>query len=385
MFCIPLLALGSLLAADPRPSDVEALIRSLNADEAKVRFEAARSLRDLGPKARPAIGELVTALADSGAPETPDIQYLGPRVRDMASDALVRIGAPAVPALTKAVSSKDETVRAAAAATLGKLGPAAMSSVSALEGGMNDPQEPVRLAAVRALARLGIDPNRVVPLLAKASRTERGSLIASAAAAGLYDADPEGRLAIPILVELLKSSEGRIVAMAAQTLGKFGVKARAATTALIGALSSKDYHFGSHFDFAMNVPVRSDVARAIGEVGPAAVAAVAPLTRMMHEDAELSARLWAASSIIRVADRSVAAQAAFKLLLQTARDNKSRERVTAIEALGVLGTREAVTALIAILLTHDESKLAGIRIAAARALGRGVGKRCRPCQRFARR
>jgi HEAT repeat protein len=167
------------------------------------------------------------------------------------------------------------------------------------------------------VARLGIEPNRVVPLLAKASRPEQDSATAPAAVAGPYDADPEGSLAIPLLVESLKAPEGKIVTVAAQTLGKFGPKTHTATAGLIGALSSKEYRFEAHYDFAVRVPVRTDVARSLGEIGAGAVAALAALTRMMREDVEPSAQLWAVSSVIRVADHSSAGTTAFDLLLKT--------------------------------------------------------------------
>jgi hypothetical protein len=172
LFCAPLLV-ERLWGAEPASSDVGSLIRLLESDDSKVRYKAACSLRDLGAQAQPAIRSLVRALGDYGAPTGRVLQYLGPCVRDVASDALVRIGLPAVPAVAKALSDTDEAVRSAAASTLGKMGPVAKPAFFVLADALNDPDDWVRSQVIHAIARVEADPKRVVPLLVKALQADQ--------------------------------------------------------------------------------------------------------------------------------------------------------------------------------------------------------------------
>jgi len=230
-----LVSLCCFLPTDQVVADeVADLIALLQSDKPKVRYDAARSLKELGAKAKPAIKPLVAALSDPGAPPmVPAILYRGPYVAAMASDALVRIGRPAVPALIEALSHKDNSTRRLAAETLGKLGPLAKDSFAALTKALNDPEYGVRLEVVLAIGRVGVDPKVVVPILERTfRRSEKDTFVRGATLEALHDADPHGTMVIPILVEGLQDPDGNIMAAAAQTLGKFGAKARSAVAKL---------------------------------------------------------------------------------------------------------------------------------------------------------
>ena len=71
-----------------------------------------------------------------------------------AADALVEIGAPAVPQLTKALQSADASTRVAAAYALGKIGAPSRPALVTLTKAMLDDDEYVLLEAVRALAQI---------------------------------------------------------------------------------------------------------------------------------------------------------------------------------------------------------------------------------------
>jgi HEAT repeat protein len=101
-----------------------------------VEQDALAALALLGPQARPALGLLLERLGRSGA----------------ALDALVEMGAPAIPGLTAALRHADPAVRRSAAEGLRRLGPAARASSDALSRALADGDASVRSAAAAALA-----------------------------------------------------------------------------------------------------------------------------------------------------------------------------------------------------------------------------------------
>jgi HEAT repeat protein len=367
LFCAQLLV-GRLWGAEPLLTDVGSLIRLLESDDSKARYKAACSLRALGAQAQPAIRSLVRALGDYGAPTGRVLQYMGPCVRDVASDALARIGLPAVPAVAKALGDTDEAVRSAAASTLGKMGPVAKPAFFVLADALNEPDDWVRSEVIHAIARVGADPKRVVPLLVKALQADQEFRTRVAAVRSLHDADP-GTLAMPLLVAALKDPEGGMIFAAAETLGQFGAKGQSAVAALIDALSTKTQRTEAHFDFGYNVPVRRDVARALGDIGPSARNAVPALNRVMREDDDRRVQLWAAVAIVRITGQNAPSEPPLRLLIETVHEEKRRYQQEAAEALGATCCDAAVIALIDVLSKPDSTRLAGIRASAARALG----------------
>jgi HEAT repeat protein len=368
LFCAQLLV-ERLWGAEPASSDVGSLIRLLESDDSKVRYKAACSLRGLGAQAQPAIRSLVRVLGDYGAPTGRVVQYAGPCVRDVASAALARIGLPAVPAVAKALGDTDEAVRSAAASTLGKMGPVAKPAFFVLADALNEPEDWVRSEVIHAIARVGADPKRVVPLLVKALQADQEYGTRVAATRSLRDADSAGTLAMPLLVAALKDPEWGIIFAAAETLGQFGAKGQSAVAALIDALSTKAQRMEAHFDFGYSVPVRRDVARALGDIGPSARSAVPALNRVMREDDDRRVRLWAAVAIVRITGQNSPSEPPLRLLIETVHEEKGRYQQEAAEALGATCCDAAVTALIDVLSKPDSTRLASIRASAARALG----------------
>jgi HEAT repeat protein len=282
----------------------------------------------------------------------------------------VRIGQPAVPALIEALSHKDVATRKVAARTLGELGPLAQDSFAPLAKALNDPEEWIRWNVVRAIGRVGAEPKSVVPLLERIFRSgKEEKFIRAAALEGLHNADPNGTLVIPTLVEALKDADGEIVAAAAQALGKFGSKARPAVVDLKDALSTNKQRWTAYYDFGFTVPVRIDVIRALAEIGPDAELAVPSLTGIMNDDTDSTAQIWAAAALVRISPKKPVAEEGLALIIRNLHDEKSNCQTQAAEALGTIGSDAAITALVEVLQAQDSSKWGTLRESAAEALG----------------
>jgi HEAT repeat protein len=111
---------GLVQAADgdaARKAKVAELIRNLGDADAEIRYQATRSLGDLGPEAKDAVPALIKTLGDPDA----DVRY-------RTAVALGHIGPAAkeaVPALVNALGDPDIGVRQGAALALSEIGPGA--------------------------------------------------------------------------------------------------------------------------------------------------------------------------------------------------------------------------------------------------------------------
>jgi HEAT repeat protein/lysophospholipase L1-like esterase len=143
---------------------VPTLTAALADDNSLVRWRAASALGFIGPAARSAVPALLAA-----------VRHPEPNVRWGAIVALDRMdaGAQAVPAFAAALADEDVRVRGAAAAGLGRLGPAARSVMPALVLLLKDPEPSLRVQAARALGRTGILPASARAALEAALLDER--------------------------------------------------------------------------------------------------------------------------------------------------------------------------------------------------------------------
>jgi len=117
-----------------------------------VRRRAAETLARIGPAAAPAVPELIDALSDD--------QYA---VHKAAENALTRIGAPAVSALTRGLSTRNEQLRRRIVSILGHLGPS--SAPALVQTLRKDESSFIRLSAIESLGQLQPLPVTVVPAL----------------------------------------------------------------------------------------------------------------------------------------------------------------------------------------------------------------------------
>lgn len=143
-----LVAIQSLakLGGPALESVVPELVPLLADSDPTVRWNAARTLGQIGPTAAPAVPSLIRALKDAD-----------PIVREQSAEALGKIGpaaAAAVPDLIGVLSDEAVKVRRDAVRSLGQIGPAAKTALPAIEKLHNDPEPMVREAAVTAKRRI---------------------------------------------------------------------------------------------------------------------------------------------------------------------------------------------------------------------------------------
>jgi HEAT repeat protein len=313
---------------------------------------------------------------------------------------------PAVAALTEALSDAYEQVRAGTAAALGAIGPAAEPAVPALMKMLQDREGPPRRAAVGALGRIGGSARTAVPALVRALKDKDlmgGPLDA------LGDLGPAAKEAVPALTALLEQGWGR---EAARALGQIGPPAKPAVPALIKLLDSTDpqprsgvpeeflkqAHAHARIEAALalwrvarqrrGIPVLVDLvqdkagafqgnlfhvreyaAAALGEIGPAAQAAVPALIQALrHENYRV--REAAAAGLGGIGPEARPAVPALVALVQ--KKDTFDESQAAVEALGKMGpaAKAAVPALAALLSprTDEPDPSEYLRVAAAEAL-----------------
>jgi HEAT repeat protein len=168
---------------------VEALIRELRDASVEVRWEAALALGEIGEGR--AIAPLLPGLRDRDryvrygsalalgklgwAPATGEeegFRLLG--LQDWAG--LAALGAPAIPALTFALSDRERTIRRRAVEVLGGIGNEA--AIPAIQAGLRDPDDEVRWQAVLAGPRCGIAPMYLPRGLSQRPRARKSPAVA---------------------------------------------------------------------------------------------------------------------------------------------------------------------------------------------------------------
>jgi HEAT repeat protein len=125
--------LGGLRRQTPAANQaIPALTDALSDKDRTVRFDAALSLKEMGPAASNAVPALARVVAHTGTgPETNNLFYL----------------------------------RAAAAVTLGKIGPAATSALPALQAALHEPNAYLRGQTAVAIWRISGDVDTTLPVL----------------------------------------------------------------------------------------------------------------------------------------------------------------------------------------------------------------------------
>ena len=177
---------------------VPALTEALKDQDPLIRRIAVRELGNLGPQARPALPDLAAMLSRVEAAERmgvaqalvridpenkPAGSFLGALLEDpktaketrfRAAEIIASCGAPAVPALTRALKDPEKEVRAKIVELLGAMGPAAKAAVPALAQTVaDDASGTVRLRAAYTLPKLGPDAKNALPVLRAALNDPR--------------------------------------------------------------------------------------------------------------------------------------------------------------------------------------------------------------------
>jgi HEAT repeat protein len=373
-----LLALGP----DAQPA-AAALVGALKDKDATVQRTAGRALLEIGPPAGPALTAAllkdnrtlrfaaacvlsqVDPSSPAGVPVLIDALKEKPQ-RIEAAAALVRIGPPALPGLTAALTDPNPAVRRDAADILRDLGPRAKSAAPALAKALEDEDPHVRLAVVRALGAVGADAKEVVPaLLACATEIDPqlrqalpeapptpkvlrysatlGSRLRQEVTEALAKFGPAG---VPVLAAALQHEPMTCRAAAARALGQLGPLAKPASGALTAALTDP-------------VPqVRWEAARALVALGQ--TDAVVPMLAEGLRDRDF--RFDALRALLQCGPGGRAA------LIAALQDKDEVVRGETARALGQVGleAKDAIPALIDTLKDPDRT----VRREAAHALGR---------------
>jgi HEAT repeat protein len=384
----------------PRESRVGELIAQLKDHQDAARSaRAAEALGKLRPAEQRAINALVEALADErDLGETPAYVPAPHRlVADAAVEALLEIGRPAVPALARALHKDSEDVRRRAAEILGKLGPSA-AAADLRQLLAREKSEDVRYSAAEAYAAVETDPKQVVAAMLPLLR-DRSPHVRGCAARLLGKLGPKAAAAVPALLRALDDRGLRSQCMGppdmygeravrfdvAESLGLIGAAARAALpklTAMMATDADREVRVSAALAvcridppnkpaFAQLVRLLDDgrggvqqAALALGQLGPAARAAVPALGRaLLHQYVYVRAN--AAEALGRIGGSEVV-----PLLVFAMRDPDAMVRYDAAESLGKLGAEAApaVPDLIKILRGND-AHIFPVRLAAAAALG----------------
>ena len=109
-----------------------------------IRIGALRALGVIGPEARDALPEMLSALADSDA-----------RIRWVAAQTIIALGPEAINAVLPLTTNADANLRHAAVYSLGEAGPSALIATPYLIRNTLDPYEAVRASAAYSLSRIG--------------------------------------------------------------------------------------------------------------------------------------------------------------------------------------------------------------------------------------
>ena len=162
-----------------------------------------------------------------------------------------------VPLLIKLLKDENCRVRVAAIRALGKMGPAAKVAVPALTESLKDTAGP--------------EARDARPVRVRGRRYGGRGEVRGHAACALGNIGPEAKSSVPALAELLAANDEEVRRDAAYGLAGIGPEAKAAMPRLIEALSDE------------NLTVRGHACAALGNIGPQAKAAVPALVQRIRE------------------------------------------------------------------------------------------------------
>jgi HEAT repeat protein len=205
------LALGKI--GVPVERAIPYLIPLLRSENAGFQAEAAAALGNMGATAQAAVPDVVTVMGRGGL--TSFVPVL--RARQRATDALISIGAPAVPDLVEALHSDNVVAHSRAAYALSQIGEPA---IPALIRTLADGDRHVRRRTAFALGKIG---SEAVPPLLESVRSPNLD-VRKAAAAALGMAESSRQLILPTLESIVSDTDAdldlrRIAASALQQLG----------------------------------------------------------------------------------------------------------------------------------------------------------------------
>lgn len=163
-----------------------------------------------------AYSAIISAFKVAGTNATPEIPKLivllgqGNEANDwLVARCLVGIGTNSIVPLMRALSDKNQDVRAGAAYVLGQIGPPAKPAVPLMLEKLKTDELKVRIAIIGSLGFIGQYPDQVIPVLTKNLSSDNPDMRANAAAAISCFEGNVGNAA-PILFKLLNDKDARV-------------------------------------------------------------------------------------------------------------------------------------------------------------------------------
>ena len=261
-----------------------------------------------------------------------------------ATEALVGIGAPAVPSLQAALDDFDDNVRWQAIVALGRIGKPSRVTIPDLRNAVTDVDPDVRAAAAEALGLLKSNDARSMSCI-RQSRNERHGLVRASAEWSLWKLSNE-KQSIGRLVGLLGDQDWMVCQRAERFLSQIGTRA---VPLLCKALESQSH------------PGRQHVAKTIGRIGPSAKAAIPALVSCL---ADSESRLSSAAAMALGQMGAVAVDPLIRFL----NTHHAAGRTRALLALAAIGPDASPALAIIIHEIHSANKprkIAAIKAAAA--------------------
>ena len=206
-------ALGAL--GDGTAEALESIRAAILKDDSDiVRGAAIRCLQPLGPRAKPAVPELVRALADTNSGNRSDAALALGWIRSDAEEAL--------PALAGVLRDAQQPtiLRINAAISLGRIGSAeAAQCLPDIVALVDSPDKHVRVGFIMAVSEFGPSAKSVAHQLT-CYLSDPDPMVRTMAAGTFYDiGSPELNDAIPILVAMLSDPDDGVRGNAALSLG----------------------------------------------------------------------------------------------------------------------------------------------------------------------
>jgi len=270
-------------AVDP-PVDVPAdelapILKQLSAGKTPEKLSA---INQLGPRQGADAARAVTGL--SNALEDDDNEVVWQAARRLGDFGA--LAAPAVPALTAKLSSDDSKIKAYSVFALGRIGEAAKPAAAEIVALATDEDALVRRAAIRTLRTIKPDRALTIPLFTKALQEADQDQIMPI----LHTLAEQGPEVVPVLREALAHKEASYWAML--VLSEIGADAADATPELVSLLSHE------------NAEYRAQAVMTLGDIGPAAKAAVPAIVNSLETDEWSAVRYASAYSLGRIGDKS---------------------------------------------------------------------------------
>jgi HEAT repeat protein len=255
-------------------------------------------------------------------------------VRDLKKEDQQRKMVPFVADVLKA--DRSATIRATAAAALGRMGPNARTVVNAMIESLKDPDAGVRAAVAEALGRIGDEARSAVPRLIPLLKDPDPG-VRLAAAFGLGRIGPDAATAVPDLAHALATdADAAVRKEAARAFALLGLDAKEGIPALAKALREDK-----------SEDVRQHAALALGKMRGEEVHAVAPaMVEAMKKDSDKAVRIF----VVHALGNSLGPNLrdfVKDLAEQLPKEKEGDVRLAIVQELGALGpdAKEALPAL----------------------------------------